>query len=441
MREILARGTAALVIGLLVAGCGGSKQAQGPRPLRVWHWMTDREDAFNELARRYQSETGIEVRFELYAPSDLYEQKVRASAQTDGLPEVYGILGEMRGLASFVQAGHVRSLEDVMNSDNNAWRNTFFSKALAVNAFTPENPYGVVPGVYGVPIDVMSIQLFYNKKLLSKLGQDPNQPPQTWEEFLRVGQLAKEQGLIGFVSGWAELWLIDCFATNYAIHTMGLDKVQQTYDGQVPYTDPAWQNVFNLFAQMRDSGTLAEGIVTMVNKRAEQLFANEQAVFAFNGTWGVNVYDNMNPNLEYGIMLPPRIGDNSVVTWGGAGSSFFVNAKAPRQDEAITFLKWLTAEPQQKYLLETTHNIPSNRAAASELPDKLKAFADVIDAAIHPRLFSVQEDSKVIETFDKGIQSILIGESTGEQVAQLVAQAKQRETIRQAKSEQAEAAH
>ena len=255
---------AALLISIATSGCG-KPQATGSKPLRVWHWMTDREEAFNELATRYQQETGTAVRFELYAPSDVYVQKVRAAAQTDGLPEIYGVLGEMRDLASFISAGHVLPLEEAMSQDHDAWRSVFFPKALAVNAFGKENPYGVAVGVYGVPIDVMNIQLFYNKKLLSRLGHDPNAPPSTWEAFLQVGKLARAQHLIGFVSGWAELWLIDCFATDYAIHTMDMRKVEATYRGKVSYTDPQWVNVFDLFREMRESGLPAEGIVTMVN--------------------------------------------------------------------------------------------------------------------------------------------------------------------------------
>ena len=53
-----------------------------------------------------------------------------------------------------------------------------------------------------------------------------------------------------------------------------------------------------LFAEARDSGLLADGIVSMGNKQAEQLFANEQAVFAFNGTWGVNVDEDLNPDAS-----------------------------------------------------------------------------------------------------------------------------------------------
>ena len=418
-----------------VAGCGKSTAHQGPKPLRVWHWMTDREAAFDELANRYHQATGNTVRFELYAPSDVYVQKIRAAAQTNGLPDIYGILGEMRDLASFVEAGHVLALHDAMNANGSAWRLAFFPKALATNAFTPGNPYGVAPGIYGVPIDIMNIQLFYNKKLLAKLGLDPENPPSTWEAFLDVGKRAKAQGLIGFVSGWAELWLIDCFATDYAVHTTSLKKLEDTYRGAVPYTDPEWVKLFTLFKELRDSGLPAEGIVTMVNKQAEQLFANEQAVFAFNGTWAVNVYRSMNPQLDYGIMMLPKVKDRPMVTWGGAGSSFFVNAKSKRSEEAIAFLEWLTAEPQQRYLAEATQNIPANRLAAANLPEHLAAFANAMDATIHPRLLNAQEDSTVIEAFDKGIQSILIGEASPEQVAAQVADVKRQETSRRAQRE------
>jgi len=417
---------------LWCTGCGrgGSSPQAG---LRIWHWMTDREDAFAQLAKRYAQEHGAPVRFELYAPSDLYAQKVRAAAQTDGLPDIYGILGEMRDFASFVQAGHVLNLTQPMTEQGNAWRNTFFPIALAMNSFDDDNAYGAEEGIYGVPIDVMNIQLFYNKRLLAKLGLDPEQPPQTWEAFLSVGKLAKSQGLIGFVSGWAELWLIDCFATDYAIHLMGQKRVEATFKGKVPYTDPDWLEVLGLFAQMRDSGLLAEGIVTMVNKRAEQLFANEQAVFAFNGTWGVNVYQGMNPNLDYGVMMLPLVRqDRPMVTWGGAGSALMVNAKSPRRDAAIAFLRWLTAEEQQRLLLEATNNIPANRLATTVLSAPLAAFADDMDKVVHPRLFDVQERSQVIEAFDKGIQSILIGEETPLQVAQAVQELKAREERRTA---------
>lgn len=414
---------------IVTIGCGDT--VTDAQSVRIWHWMTDREEAFHALAKQYQEETGVPIRFELYAPSDLYVQKVRAAAQTDGLPDVYGVLGELKDLASFINADHVLRLDAAMEKEESAWKNKFFPLALAMSAFEEDNSYGVEPGVYGVPLDMMNVQIFYNKRLLAELGLDPESPPQSWDELLEVGALAKEKGKLGFVSGWAELWLLDCFATNYATHLMGQRKIENTFRGEIKYTDKSWLKVLNLFAELRDSGILSDGIVTMLNKRAEQLFANEKAVFAFNGTWGINVYNSMNPDLEYGVMMPPPIKKGrSMVTWGGAGASLMVNAQSEKAENAVAFLKWLTDEPQQLYLLEHTHNIPSNRLAAANLEGPLAAFADDMDSLIHPRLFRVQEKSPVIEAFNKAIQSIIIGEKTPEEAAKLIQNVKDHEMAR-----------
>src|SRR3989338_5152575 len=120
--------------------------------------------------------------------------------------------------------------------------------------------------------------------------------------------------------------MADCFASNYAFNIMGEEKVMATFRGEIPYTDPDWIKVFNIFAQLRKSGALAEGIVTKVNKFAEQDFALERAAFAFNGSWCVNVYHDMNPNLQYGVMVPPAVESKyPLQIWGAAGSSFLVN--------------------------------------------------------------------------------------------------------------------
>jgi hypothetical protein len=51
-------------------------------------------------------------------------------------------------------------------------------------------------------------------------------------------------------------------------------------------------------------------------------------------------------------------------------------------------------------------------------------------SVIHPRLFAVQERATVLESFDKGLQSILIGEATPSEVASAVQEVKTREETR-----------
>ncbi len=179
---------------------------------------------------------------------------------------------------------------------------------------------------------------------------------------------------------------------------------------------------------MRDEGILASGVVTMVNKTAEQLFANNRAAFAFNGSWCVNVYHGMNPNLDYGAVLPPRVSAQyPMMIWGGAGSSFMVNERSKNIQGAIDFLKWMTDKKQQVFLARETRNLPANKESLVDIPPVLAQFADDMDNTTHPSIWGVSEFPIVIETFDKGIQSIIIGEKTPEQLAAELQAIKERE--------------
>jgi ABC-type glycerol-3-phosphate transport system substrate-binding protein len=202
---------------------------------------------------------------------------------------------------------------------------------------------------------------------------------------------------------------------------MGEKKVLDTFRGKVPYTDPDWLKVLGLFDQIRKEELLVPGVVTMINKTAEQTFANGKAAFAFNGSWCVNVYHGMNPSLNYSAMLPPSASHQYPMRiWGGAGSSFMVNARSTHQKEAIDFLRWLSGPDQQAQLSKETMNLPANKSSIGQLPPLLAAFGSQMDMTTHPSQWPVTEAPTIVEAFDKGIQTILIGEKTPEQVAQEV---------------------
>ena len=424
----------ALVGGFLIAlfcffqfGCGSAaNNSSSAKVVTIWHWMTDRHEALLKLAKQYEEQTGVKVVLELYAPSDTYSQKIVAAAQAKSLPDIFGILDKKQVVASFIESGFVANLSEDFKANNSVWQNTIFPKALAVNQFEDGNIYKIPAGIYGVPIDIGNIQMLYNKNLLKKAGF--NAPPKTFDEFLKVGEALKKIGVAVFVSGWGELWMADAFASNYAFNIMGEEKVMATYRGEVPYTDPNWIKVFEIFKTLKDNGMFIEGIVTKPNKFAEQDFALQRAAFAYNGSWCVNVYNGMNPKLEYGAMLPPAVASaHPMRIWGGANASFFVNNISPNKALAIDFLKWLSGKDPQIFLATETKNLPSNKEALSSIPSVLSEFASAMDFTTHPTIWKHNELPLVIEAFDKGLQSIVIGEKTPQQVAEAVQGVKTRE--------------
>ena len=165
------RGIVILLLPLFfLAGCFPGKDAAKREQIVVWHWMTDRQEAFEELAEEYWYLTGKRVVFELFSPSRAYSQKVIASGQAHTLPDIFGILGEKSDVASFIKAGHVLDLSPYLEEEGAVWKKTFFVSALAVNSFLEGNLFGVEPGTYAAPVDLTNIQMICNKRLLKTAG-------------------------------------------------------------------------------------------------------------------------------------------------------------------------------------------------------------------------------------------------------------------------------
>jgi len=411
---------------------GGEDKGRQADTVTVWHWMTDRSDAFRDLVEQYEQQTGVKIKIDLFAPSDVYTKRITASTQADSLPDIFGVLDTKRTFSDFIKYGYVADLTAEFEKDNAAWKNEFFEQALRSNMFKENNAYGVKPGIYGVPLDMTTIQMLYNKKLLEKAGYEA--PPKTFKEFVEVSRALRRVGIAGMVSGWGEIWMVGCFASNYAFNIMGQDKVMATYRGEVPYTDPDWIKVFNIFKQLVDNDMLVEGVIAKPNKEAEVDFSQERAAFAFNGSWSVNVYHKLNPDLQYDVFSPPSVDPKSPVNiWAWAGSSLVVNERSPRKDKAIAFLKWLTGKEQQEYLIRATNNLPSNRRALAVIPEILERFAQGMDHATHPTIWPMDEQPLVTERFTKGLQAIILGKKTPEQVAREVQKVKIREMKKAAK--------
>lgn len=425
-----------VITGLLItilAGCS-TKKAEEDK-LVIWHWMTDREEALSELAEKYTQENGLTVEFKLFFPPEIYSQKVIAAARAKTLPDIFGILGERKTLASFIKAGYILNLSPYMKEDISgsegldvSWKDSFYPQTLKIVTFNPGNSYNVAAGIYGVPIDTTVMQFVYNKSLFKEAGLDPEKTPGTITEFIDWAKnIQAKTGKTGFICGWGEGWLLNALATEWAINSLGQDKFLRTISGEVPYTDPEWIDIFGLFAELKNSEILASNIATVTNKEAEAAFAEGKAAFSFNGSWSVNVYKQLSENLDYGFFSLPKVSDDHPVkVWGGAGSSFLVNANSANKKQAINFLRWLSANEQQEFLSKETNNLPAIINVVDKLPLILKNLLGTFSNLTHPDIWPQNEDSRVIEIINRGLQQIVMGLKSPDEVAQEIQNKKEK---------------
>jgi ABC-type glycerol-3-phosphate transport system substrate-binding protein len=401
---------------MLAAPAAAASNAETPKPkttLVFWHWWADQQSFLEEMAERYRLETNIKVDFQLYSPAGLdYQNKIQAAAQANMLPDIIGVTDNPELLALYARGGKLVDLTPAMRANDHAWEYAFYPRALNALYFPPSNIYGVRgDSIWGVPLSAMNIQIFYNRVLFQKAGLNPDQPPQTWEEFMAVCQKLKGAGITPMIGGFGDLWVSQTFFRAYAWALLGEDKMRSLYLGETPYLMPECQQVMGYFAELRNKGCLYPGVASMSNKEAEILFANQKAAIMINGSWAVNVFNQMNSTLDLGVMPFPKLKEARypMVVIGGLGQGAAIAANSKHQQAAQDFLRWLTAQAQQERWAREPNGFPALLSAQPSINPKLKPFVLGMND-LPPNLF-LEERRDVLEALGKGMQSILIGES------------------------------
>ncbi|HEX2979424.1 MAG TPA: extracellular solute-binding protein [Anaerolineaceae bacterium] len=391
--------------------------AQEPVELVFWHYFTDRADLFEQYAADYEAQTGVKVKMELYS-GDVLGQKFQAAAQAKTLPDISAAwVGIGEETAPYAKEGVIMNLTDAFAD---GWGDIFVPEHIQSVSFAEGNDWGVEPGPYLVPIDSNNMQILYNKALFEEAGITA--APTTYAELMDAAAKLKEKGIAPFVSGFGS-WGIPAFATMYIWNVVGPENMEKTYSGEMAYTEQAWVDMLNVFVGMRDGGLFADGINAYDFPAAETMFVNGQAGMIFDGSWAIGVFNQQNPDFtDYSVFMPPAAEDSQydVRIPGGVGAMAFVVGTSPNKDEAVKFLRWLTEAEQQAKYATTSFNLPANVTVADAVPmnDALTAFSANMDK-IQPTLKSSMT-AEVETTMTKGIQRILAGEDTPENVAKLM---------------------
>ncbi len=179
-RSALIVGAVTATAALLLSGCagggsggGGENDPNAKVTLSFWNGFTGPDgpalqqvvDDFNASQDRITVETNI-------MPWDtLYQKVLTAAAGNDG-PDIVAMSASR--MPQFVSEGLFQPLDDYYeNPDNES--DALASAAVTASVFEGSN--------YGVPVNLATMLMYYNKDLFTAAGLDPEAPPTTWDEF------------------------------------------------------------------------------------------------------------------------------------------------------------------------------------------------------------------------------------------------------------------
>ena len=381
--------------------------------LTFWHYFTDRADLLQELATQYEDETGVEIKLEL-VPGDALPQKFQAAAQADQLPDLSaGWTSAGEKLAPYALEGKILNLSTVDGATE--WFEEFAPSAIQGVSYTADNQWKVDPGAYLVPLDTNNMQILYNKDLFEQAGI--TDLPTNLDEFIEVSKKLRDADIQPFVSGFSS-WPLGSLASMYADNVVPADVRTAAYDGSGRYDTPEWIEFLTVFETLAKGGVFADGILGYDMPAAETLFASGQVGMIFDGSWALGVFNETSPDFKnYGVFMPPSVGDETLYIPGGVGSTVFVVGTSPNADASVAFLKWLTETDQQKKYAEASFNIPANSQVAEELAldENIAAFAAGADKLTPASPVAMQ--GAVVTTMTAGLQLIIAGTDTPAAVA------------------------
>lgn len=190
------------------------------------------------------------------------------------------------------------------------WQQQSLDKQFPKNIIDSASSYG--GHKYLLPITQHYVSIFYNKKIFDRLKLTP---PKTWEEFLKICEILKDNKITPISLGAKSKWPAQFWFDYLLLETAGYKFRQQLMEGEIRYTDQAVLNVFKIWKSLLDKGYFNKNSIEIEwdTGAANQLVKGE-AGMTLMGSWIMGYFSskevNFKPGIDYDFFPFPIINKN-----------------------------------------------------------------------------------------------------------------------------------
>lgn len=328
-------------------------------------------DGWKAVIKGFEKMTGatVEATFE----KKIYDV-IRPEIQAGNAPDIiYNSIGQETGLTeTMIKEDMLLDLTDVLDMQVPGEEKTVKDKLIA--GFTDTamtNPYGDGK-TYLAPLFYSPTGLFYNKALFGKDGK--YELPATMEDFLALGESAKEDGIALFT--YPTAGYMDSFIPSLLNEVGG----PELYSKLMSYDVDAWkeeatpmfETLGKILAYIHPS-TVANANGDAFTQNQLYIMTNE-ALFMPNGTWVVDemsdAKDQAAEGFEWGFMPLPAMekdGDRYAFTFF---EQAFVSKDTEVAELAKTFIAYLYSDEAAKAFIENKGGVQPILGAEEFLKDE-----------------------------------------------------------------------
>lgn len=414
--------TGALAV-LMMAGCGSSDDSgentgskDGTKTITYFTPKVPSDDVLaimEELADEYNAE-GHNIDFVIEtADTDGYDQKLRAMATADELPDLFDVDGD-----SFCQ--------ELADQDMLVDMQAFLEEIGAIDNYIAASLDYIRledGSLYGIPWEFTTDMFWYDKDVYDQYGLEE---PVTFDDLLENCRILQENGETPIIVDGADGWYYLRYLAMIPFRETGNDYVYELSAGEAKMSDEIGMEALEFLQEIGQY--FQPGCTTTDYSTSLELFLNGDGVMYTGGTALLDSFveaEENGKNLDYFYM---PVTENSVTTsneyWVFGGLGMAANKKT-WDDEVSGFVEYLVNNFSERYA-EKGHfpaqNVEIDTSNMSDLYIQIaednKNIGDV-----YTRPWDVVLPDNVTAVFNDNIASVALGQMEPEELANLVDEA------------------
>ncbi len=217
---------------------------------------------------------------------------------------------------------------------------------------------------YGLPTAVRSLALFYNKKLFTDAGLDPNNPPKTLDEMVEAAKKTTKrdasgnllaEGITLDMPGQDQHWWREVLVRQFG------GQPYTDNDRKVAYNDAAGEKALAFYTGLQTEHKVGE--VKFMDE-GQAAFRAGMAAMTIDGTFRLGSFRTIK-DFEWGVTELPANAEGVRSNY----ASYFANgisakASGEKLEAAKKFLNYISSPEAMEIWLKDVGELPARRSAA-----------------------------------------------------------------------------
>ncbi|MEG0443275.1 MAG: sugar ABC transporter substrate-binding protein [Carnobacterium sp.] len=365
-------GTTVLLSTLILSACGpASSSNEQEVVLNYSIWDAIQEPGMKAIATAFEEENpGIKVKVEV-TPWEQYWTKMEAAASGKSLPDVFWM--HSNEISKYADNDILMDLTDTVDN----------SGLLEMDAFPEElvELYQSDDRYYGIPKDVDTIGLWYNKTMFDDAGIAYPDETWDWDKLLETAEALtdKEAGVYGFAAPLNRQEGYHNFIYQNDGYVLSDDKTTSGFESDKTVEAVQWY--VDLSLKHHVSPTQKK----FSENSSLSYFQSGRVAMAYFGTWMTAELANNEYTAEHADVTVLPKGEKQATIFNGLANSVSGTTKHP--EEAKKFVEFLGSKEAQEIQAENGSALPAYTDAADKFVEhfnqfNMQAYVDMLDYAV-----------------------------------------------------------